>query len=136
MAKKIIPVISILLVSILAIIFLIEYNSVDRDMLGKTFIVDAIYLPDEGYVEISFFDNSNKSQSVVLEILGMSETFQKKILGSEFIERVEFSSTPKYGWKTHPVTFVVQHEEFGRIGIKTEIHSKSEPAAPIIFSKL
>jgi hypothetical protein len=87
-------------------------------------------------VEISFFDNSNKSQSVVLEILGMPETFQKKFLGSEFTERVEFSAVPKYGWKTNPVTFVVEHEEFGKIGIKTEIHLQSEPATPIIFSKL
>jgi len=136
MAKIIIIIISILLISTLAIVFLIEYNSVDRDLLGKTFTVDAIYHQDEGYVEISFFDNSNKTQSVVLEILGMPETFQKKFLGSEFTERVEFSSTPKYGWKTNPVTFVVEHKEFGKIGIKTEIHPQDESPAPIIFSKL
>jgi hypothetical protein len=136
MAKIIISIISILLITSLALIFLIEYNSVDRDLLGKTFTVDAVYHQDEGYVEISFFDNSNKTQSVVLEILGMPETFQKKLLGSEFTERVAFSSTPKYGWKTNPVTFVVEHDEFGKIGIKTEIHSQDESPAPIIFSKL
>jgi hypothetical protein len=136
MAKKIILIISILLISTLAIVFLMEYYSIDRDLLGRTFIVDAVYHQEEGYVEISFFDNSNKTQSVVLEILGMPETFHKIFLGSEFTERVAFSSTPKYGWKTNPVTFEVEHEEFGKIGIKTEIHSQDESPAPIIFSKL
>ena len=136
MARKIIPIISILFISALAVLFLIEYNSIDRDLLGRTFIVDAVYYQDEGYVEISFFDNSNKTQSIVLEILGMPETFQKKFSSSEFTERVTFSSTPKYGWKTNPVTFVVEHEDLGKIGIKTEIHPQDEPHAPIIFSKL
>ncbi len=136
MARKIIPIVSILLITALAVVFLIEYNSIDRDLFGQTFIVDAVYLQNEGYVEISFFDNSNKTHSVVLEILGMPETFQKIFLGSEFTERVTFSSTPKYGWKTNPVTFVVEHEEFGKIGIKTEIHSHDESPSPIIFSKL
>lgn len=136
MAKKIILIALILLISALAIVFFTEYNSIDRDLLGRTFIVDAVYLQDEGYVEISFLDTSNKTQSVVLEILGMPETFHKSFSGSEFTERVAFSSTPKYGWKTNPVTFVVDHTEFGKIGIKTEIHPQNESQAPIIFSKL
>ena len=73
---------------------------------------------------------------MVLEILGMTESFQKNYTGSEFTERVSFSSVPQYGWKTNPVTFVVEHEEFGSIGIKTEIHAPNEPNPPIIFSKL
>ena len=136
MARKSILIISIILVSVIAILFLIESYSIDRELYANTFIVDAIYLKDEGSVEISFHDNSGKTKSVVLEILGMPESFQKKFMGSEFSVRVPFSETPKYGWKTTPVTFVVEHEEFGIIGIKTEIHAPSEPAAPIIFSKM
>ena len=136
MARKLILIISIILVSVLAILFLIESYSIDRELFANTFIVDAIYLEEEGYVEISFLDNSGKTKSVVLEILGMPESFQKNFIGSEFSERVPFSETPKYGWKTKPVTFVVEHEEFDKIGIKTEIHTPSEPHAPIIFSKM
>jgi hypothetical protein len=136
MTRKLIPIISIILVSILAVLFLIESYSIDRELFANTFNVDAIYLEEEGYVEISFIDNSSKTKSVVLEILGMPESFQKTFVGSEFSERVLFSETPKYGWKTNPVTFVVEHEEFGKIGIKTEIHTPSEPPAPIIFSKM
>jgi len=136
MTRKLIPIISIIIVSVLAILFLIESYSIDRELFANTFNVDAIYLEEEGYVEISFIDNSGKTKSVVLEILGMPESFQKNFVGSEFSERVPFSDTPKYGWKTNPVTFVVEHEEFGKIGIKTEIHTPSEPHAPIIFSKM
>jgi hypothetical protein len=136
MTRKSILIILVILMSVLAILFLTEYYSIDRELYANTFVVDAIYLEDDGYVEISFLDTSGKTESVVLEILGMPESFQKKFMGSEFTERVPFSETPKYGWKTTPVTFVVDHEEFGKIGIKTEIHTPDEPAAPIIFSKM
>jgi len=136
MAKKIISAVSIILVSVFAALFLIESFSIDRELYSSTFVVDAIYHEEEGNVEISFLDNSGKTQSVVLEILGMAESFQKNHVGSEFIEKVPFSSVPQYGWKTNPVTFVVEHEEFGTIGIKTEIHASDEPPTPIIFSKL
>ena len=136
MVKKIISIISIIIISILGALFFIESTLIDRELYASTFIVDAIYLKDKGIVEISFFDNSGKTQSVILEILGMVESFQKNYAGSEFTEEVPFSSVPQYGWKTNPVTFVVEHEEFGTIGIKTEIHASNEPPTPIIFSKL
>ncbi len=136
MARKLIPIVLIVLVSVIGTLFFIEYNSIDRELLSETFIVDALYFEEEGYVEISFLDKSNKTKTVILEILGMSKSFQKIFDGSEFRERVPFSSTPAYGWKTNPVTFVVEHEELGRIGVKTEIHAINEPALPIIFSKL
>jgi len=136
MVKKIISIISIIIISILGALFFIESTLIDGELYASTFIVDAIYLKDKGIVEISFFDNSGKTQSVILEILGMVESFQKNYAGSEFTEEVPFSSVPQYGWKTNPVTFVVEHEEFGTIGIKTEIHAPNEPPTPIIFSKL
>ena len=136
MVKKPFLVIPIILLSILAGLFIFESTSIDRELFANTFNVDAVFLEEEGYVEISYSDNSAKTQSVVLEILGMTESFQKNYTGSEFTERVPFSSVPQYGWKTNPVTFVVEHEEFGSIGIKTEIHAPNEPSPPIIFSKL
>ena len=136
MARKAIAIFSVSVISVMSVLFFIESTSIDRELLSETFIVDAIYLEEEGYVEISFSDKSGKSKTIVLEILGMSESFQKNFSGSGFTEMVPFSSTPTYGWKTNPVTFVVEHEDFGKIGIKTEIHAIDEPAPPIIFSKL
>jgi len=136
MKTKIIPIVLISFVSILFLIFFVESTSIDRELYANTFIVDAIYLEEEGIVEISFLDNSGKTQSVILEILGMAESFQKNYVDSKFTEEVPFSSVPQYGWKTNPVTFVVEHEEFGKVGIKTEIHAPDESSPPIIFSKL
>lgn len=136
MAKKPFLIIPIILLSILAALFIIESTSIDRELFANTFNVNAIYLQDDGYVEIIFSDNSGKTQFVVLEILGMTESFQKNYTSSEFTERVPFSTIPQYGWKTNPVTFVVEHEEFGKIGIKTEIRAPNEPLPAIIFSKL
>ena len=136
MRFKIIPLFSVILISVLAFFFLSDSTSVDRELLSKTLIVDAVYFEDEGYVEISFEDKSKKTSNVVLEVLGLPESFQKVINKSNFVEKVPFPSTPKYGWETHPVTFVIDHEEFGKIGLKTEIHPQGEPSSPIIFSKL
>ena len=136
MAKKILSVVSIIVVSILGAIFFLESTSIDRELYANTFIVDAIYLEEKGIVEISFLDNSGKTQFVILEILGMAESFQKNYTGSKFTDEVPFYSVPQYGWKTNPVTFVVEHEEFGNVGIKTEIHAPDESSPPIIFSKL
>ena len=136
MRSKLIPLFSVVIISIFAFFFLFDSTSVDRELLSQTIIVDAVYFDESGFVEISFEDKSQKTSSVVLEVLGLSESFQKVITKSKFVEKVPFSTIPKYGWETHPVTFVIEHEEFGKIGLKTEIHPQGEPSRPIIFSKL
>jgi len=134
MTRKIVPIISVVAITALGILFLFDSSSYDNEQFAQTFDVDAIYYENQGIVEISFNDNSQKTSSVVLEILGMEETFQKTFEGSSFVETVQFDSTPKYGWQIHPITLVVDHQELGKLGIKTEIHSENEPAPPIIFS--
>jgi len=134
MARKLIPIISVVAITALGILFLFDSSSYDDEQFANTFDVDAIYYENQRIVEISFNDNSQKTNSVVLEILGMDETFQKTFSGSNFVVKIQFDSPPKYGWKIHPITLVVDHQELGKIGIKTEIHSKNEPANPIIFS--
>jgi hypothetical protein len=78
-------------------------------------------------------DKTKKTNHVVLEILGMDESFQKTLVGSEFVETVQFQTPPKYGWKIHPVTFLIDHQELGTVSLKTEIHSYGQPAPPIIY---
>jgi len=134
MARKIVPIISVVAITALGILFLFDSGSYDNEQFAQTFDVDATYYESQGIVEISFNDNSQKTNSVVLEILGMDETFQKTFEGSSFVERVQFDSPPKYGWQIHPITLNVEHQEFGTVRIKTEIHSENEPAPPIIFS--
>ena len=104
----------------------------DKDPLRENFQVDAIYY-DAGYVEISYLDKSEKTSSVILEILGMENSFQKSFSDSQFIEIVQFPNEPKYGWAIHPIVLEVEHEEFGHVQIKTEIHEMNTPKPNTIY---
>ena len=70
MAKKLGPPIFLGVFTVLAIVFLTGGASDDKDALRQTFQVDAVYY-DTGHVEVSFFDKSQKTTNVVMEILGM-----------------------------------------------------------------
>ena len=133
MAKKLGAPIALGVLTILALVFLTGGGSDDKEVLRQTLQVNAVYY-ETGHVEVSFFDKSEKTSSVVMEILGMEESFQKEFTGFEFIEIVPFPNTPKYGWSIHPVVLEVEHEEFGHVQIKTEIHLLDEPAPPVIYS--
>ena len=98
--------------------------------------VDAVYEPENNIVKITYSDNSKMTSLVILEILGMEETFHKEFLQQSFVEIVQFDSAPKYGWATMPVTFFLEHEELGFIGLKTEIHPYDEPKSKVIYSKI
>jgi hypothetical protein len=65
----------------------------------------------------------------------METSFQKTFTGSNFTIQVPFDDVPKYGWKTMPVTLAVEHSEFGKIGIKTDIHDSGNPSGSLIFSE-
>ncbi len=134
MDRKIVPAISLGILTVLAIVFLTGGGTDDKDILRQTFQIEAVYY-DSGHVEISFLDKSGKTNSVVMEILGMEKSFQKTFSGSEFIEIVPFPNLPKYGWPVHPVVLEIDHKEFGHIQLKTEIHPLDEPIPPVIYSR-
>ena len=99
---------------------------------------DAVYLESEQTVEILFIDKSNKTQFAVLEILGMDVTYHKEYLFDDksiFTEEMYLEIIPKYGWKTTPVTLEIQHSEFGKIGLKTEIHELDQLKPQIIVEE-
>ena len=135
MNKKIIAVASI--VAIISIILSVTSDSpLDESKISQTIIVDAIYEPKNNLVKITYDDNSRNSTLVTLEILGMEETFHKEFLQNSFVETIQINSEPKYGWSTMPVVFSVNHDEFGKIGLKTEIHQQDEPKPRIIYSEI
>ena len=102
----------------------------------NSFFVDAVYEPENNIVKITYSDNSKMTSLVALEILGMEETFHKEFSQQLFVEIVQFDSVPKYGWATMPVTFFLEHEELGLVGLKTEIHPYDEPKPKVIYSKI
>ena len=134
MARRLGPPIFLGIFTILAIVFLTGGGTDDKDVLRQTFQVDAVYY-DTGHAEISYYDKSDKTNSVVMEILGMDESFQKTFSDSEFIEIVPFPNVPKYGWSVHPIVLEIDHEELGHVQLKTEIHLIDETAPPIIYSR-
>jgi hypothetical protein len=140
MAKKLGAPIALGVVTVLAILLLTGSNNADEEVLKSTFSINAVYFPssgdlNDGYIQINFQDKSEKTNAVVLEVLGMDESFQKTFLSSEFEETISFPSPPKYGWEIHPVTLLIDHDELGKISIKTEIRPDGEPTAPVIYGK-
>ena len=135
MNKKIIATLSIITLSV--IIFSISSNSaLDESIISQTIFVDAVYEPENNLVKITYNDNSKKTSLVTLEILGMEQTFHKEFSQNSFVEIVQINSEPKYGWSTMPVVFSVNHDEFGKIGLKTEIYQMHESKPRIIYSKI
>ena len=135
MNKKIIATISIIALTV--IILSISSNSaLDESIISKTIFVDTVYEPENNLVNITYNDNSKKTNLVTLEILGMEQTFHKEFSQNSFVEIVQINSEPKYGWSTMPVVFSVNHDEFGKIELKTEIYQMGESKPMIIYSKI
>ena len=111
-------------------------SSLDESIISQTIFVDAVYDPKSSIVKITYNDNSENTNLVSLEILGMDQTFHKEFSQSSFVETVKINSEPKYGWSTTPVVFSINHDEFGKIGLKTEIYEQGESKPRIIYSKI
>ena len=135
MNRKIIAVASI--IAIAAIVISVTSDSaLDESTISQTIFIDAMYDPKNNIVKIMYNDNSKKTSLATLEILGMEETFHKEFSQSSFVETVKINSEPKYGWSTTPVVFSINHDEFGKIGLKTEIYEQGESKPRIIYSKI
>lgn len=97
--------------------------------------LDGTFYPEKKLVEITFSDKTQKTTSIVLEILGMEKSFQRTFDGHTFTITVPFESEPQYGWKVVPITLVVNHPEFGKVGVKTDIHDVGK-SSNVIFTQL
>ena len=135
MNKKIIAV--ALTIAIIAIVLSTTSNSaLDESTISQTIFIDAVYDSKSNIVKITYNDNSGKTSLVTLEILGMDETFHKEFARNIFVETVQINSEPTYGWPSTPVVFSINHDEFGKIEIKTEIYEHDQSKPRIIYSKI
>ena len=135
MNRKIIAAASI--ITIAAIVISVTSDSaLDESTISQIIFVDAVYEPKNKIVRITYNDNSEMTNLITLEILGMEKTFHKEFLQSSFIETVKINFKPKYGWSTTPIVFSINHDEFGKIGLKTEIYEQGESKPRIIYSKI
>jgi hypothetical protein len=135
MNRKIIATASI--IAIAAIVISITSDSaLDESTISQIIFVDAVYEPKNKIVRITYNDNSEMTNLIILEVLGMEKTFHKEFSQSSFVETIEINSEPKYGWSTTPVVFSINHDEFGKIELKTEIYEQGESKPRIIYSKI
>jgi len=135
MNKKIIAIISIIALTVITL-SISSNSALDESIISQTIFVDTVYEPENNLVKITYNDNSKKTNLVTLEILGMEQTFHKEFSQNSFVEIVQINSEPKYGWSTMPVVFSVNHDEFGKIELKTEIYQMDESKPRIIYSKI
>ena len=133
MNKKIIIIIPIIIV--IVSLYISSVNQIDEKRLANVFEFSAIYYSDIHTVKISFHDITNHTSTAVLEIEGLSQPFQKKYETSSFVENIPISSTPQYGWKTTPVTLLINHKEFGKLILKTEIVPYGQPPSKVIYGR-
>jgi len=135
MNRKIIATASI--IAIAAIVISITSDSaLDESTISQIIFVDAVYEPKNKIVRITYNDNSEMTNLITLEVLGMEKTFHKEFSQSSFVETIEINFEPKYGWSTTPVVFSINHDEFGKIELKTEIYEQGESKPRIIYSKI
>jgi len=117
---------------------LTEQFDSDNSVILDQIEFDAVYLKSENFIKISFDDKSKNTKSAILEILGMDVTYHKEYIfndESSFIEMVYLEKIPKYGWKTTPVTLEINHSQFGKIGLKTEIYEQGDSIPKIIVEQ-
>jgi len=135
MNRKIIAAASI--IAIAAIVISVTSDSaLDESTISQIIFVDAVYEPKNKIVRITYNDNSEMTNLITLEVLGMEKTFHKEFSQSSLVETIEINFEPKYGWSTTPVVFSINHDEFGKIGLKTEIYEQGESKPRIIYSKI
>ena len=135
MNRKIIAVASIIAIASI-VITVTSDSALDESTISQTIFVDAMYEPKNKIVRITYNDNSEMTNLITLEILGMEKTFHKEFLQSSFVETVKINFKPKYGWSTTPIVFSINHDQFGKIGLKTEIYEQGELKPRIIYSKI
>ena len=135
MNRKIIAAASIIAIAAI-VISLTSDSALDESTISQIIFVDAVYEPKNKIVRITYNDNSEMTNLITLEVLGMEKTFHKEFSQSSFVETIKINSEPKYGWSTTPVVFSINHDEFGKIGLKTEIYEQGELKPRIIYSKI
>jgi len=135
MNRKIIAAASIIAIASI-VISVTSDSALDESIISQAIFVDAVYEPKNKIVRITYNDNSEMTNLITLEVLGMEKTFHKEFSQSSFVETIEINSEPKYGWSTTPVVFSINHDEFGKIGLKTEIYEQGESKPRIIYSKI
>ena len=124
----------------------------EKSEMSQTFLVEAKYKPSRGIISIFYEDKSKMTDKLIIEIWGLPQTYHKEFecdtgalaqnakhenVCPDFVAAtIKINSAPKYGWESIPVVFTVDHNQFGKISIKTEIYETGDPQPRVIFSTI
>ena len=124
----------------------------EKSEMSQTFLVEAKYKPSRGIISIFYEDKSKMTDKLIIEIWGLPQTYHKEFecdvdalaanaehenVCPDFVTAtIKIYSAPKYGWESIPVVFTVDHNQFGKISIKTEIYETGDLKPRVIFSTI
>ena len=124
----------------------------EKSEMSQTFLVEAKYKPSRGIISIFYEDKSKMTDKLIIEIWGLPQTYHMEFecdvdalaanaehenVCPDFVTAtIKINSAPKYGWESIPVVFTVDHNQFGKISIKTEIYETGDPQPRVIFSTI
>ena len=127
-------------------------TGVTESKVSQTLLVDVKYKSERGVISIFYDDVSKMTDKLIIEIWGLPQTYHKEFecdLGAlaenaehenvcpDFVSAtIKLDFIPKYGWESIPVVFTVDHKEFGKISIKTEIYEAGDPKPRVIYSPI
>ncbi len=163
MNKKIISVASVFIALLLVVLIVSENNEfemisinaphvitdVEMSKMEQALWMDARYKQSRDSILIIYKDESMKTDKLIIEILGLPQTYHKEFVCTDPLAKnekrdencpdfvatvIKIDSEPKYGWESIPVVFFVEHQEFGKITMKTEIYGDNDPKPRIIYS--
>ena len=120
--------------------------------ISQTLLVEAKYKPENGMITIFYKDKSTATEKLIIEVWGLPQTYHKEfecdfgalaanekhenVCPDSLVANIKLDSVPKYGWESIPVVFTVDHNQFGKISIKTEIYETGDLKPRVIFSTI
>ena len=129
-----------------------EISTDVKSDMRETLLVEAKYKPAKGVISVFYEDKSKMTDKLIIEIWGLPQTYHKEFecdIGAlaedavhenvcpDFVSAtIKLDFIPKYGWESIPVVFTVDHKEFGKISIKTEIYESGDPKPRVIYNPI
>ncbi len=120
--------------------------------MSQTLLVEAKYKPSKGVISIYYEDQSKMTEKLIIEIWGLAQTYHKEfecdigalaanakhgdVCPDSLIANIKLDSEPTYGWESIPVVFTIDHNQFGKISIKTVIYETGDPKPRVIYSTI
>lgn len=128
-------VVIVIIAITLSILATLDTYHFNQQAISEKIKISAVYYDKTKNVEIIYDDISKSTNSITLEVEGLDKSYRKVFYTSHIKQDIQFSDYPQYGWKEYPVIFDIDHKEFGKILLKTEISEFDQAQKAIIYAR-